>query len=85
MLTHFLQQDLNEKRIIRAYYDVRILKNDMRGRSDSLHLDRLAGLTKLLRKPLTRKQEQIFTEVDKINQIQSFGSIKVKCQEITFF
>ena len=37
----------------------------MRGRSDSLHLDRLAGLTKLLSKPLTRKQEQIFTEVDR--------------------
>ena len=55
----------DEKRIIRAYYDVRILKNDMRGRSDSLHLDRLAGLTKLLSKPLTRKQEQIFTEVDR--------------------
>ena len=55
----------DEKRIIRAYYDVRILKNDMRGRSDSLHLDKLAGLTKLLSKPLTRKQEQIFTEVDR--------------------
>ncbi|MFL2601360.1 MAG: OstA-like protein [Flavobacteriaceae bacterium] len=55
----------DDRRIIRAYYDVRILKNDMRGRSDSLHLDRSAGLTKLLSKPLTRKQEQIFTEVDR--------------------
>ena len=55
----------DEKRIIRAYYDVRILKNDMTGRSDSLHLDKLAGVTKLLSKPLTRKQEQIFSEVDR--------------------
>ena len=54
-----------EKRIIRGYYDVKILKNDITGRSDSLHLDRLVGLTKLLRKPLTRKQQQIFTEAQK--------------------
>ena len=53
------------KRIIRGYYDVKILKNDITGRSDSLHLDRLVGLTKLLRKPLTRKQQQIFTEAQK--------------------
>ena len=55
----------NKKRIIRAYYDVRILKDDMRGRSDSLYLDKLSGLTKLLSKPLTKKQQQVFTEVDR--------------------
>jgi lipopolysaccharide export system protein LptA len=51
-----------EKRILRAYYDVRILKSDLRGRSDSLYLDEAVGLTKLLKKPLTKQQEQVFTE-----------------------
>lgn len=51
-----------EKRILRAYYDVRILKSDLRGRSDSLYLDESKGLTKLLKKPLTKQQEQVFTE-----------------------
>jgi|TARA_A200000159_G_scaffold164937_1_gene197692 lipopolysaccharide export system protein LptA len=51
-----------EKRILRAYYDVRILKSDLRGRSDSLYLDESVGLTKLLKKPLTKQQEQVFTE-----------------------
>jgi lipopolysaccharide export system protein LptA len=51
-----------EKRILRAYYDVRILKSDLRGRSDSLYLDEAIGLTKLLKKPLTKQQEQVFTE-----------------------
>lgn len=54
----------DEKRILRAYYDVRILKSDLRGRSDSLHLDESIGLTKLLKKPLSRQQEQVFTEKD---------------------
>ena len=54
-----------ERRILRAYYDVRILKSDLRGRSDSLFLDESIGLTKLLNKPLTKIQEQIFTEADR--------------------
>lgn len=53
-----------EKRILRAYYDVRILKSDIRGRSDSLYLDESIGLTKLLKKPLTKQEEQVFTEKD---------------------
>lgn len=54
-----------ERRILRAYYDVRILKSDLRGRSDSLYLDESIGLTKLLNKPLSKQQEQIFTEADR--------------------
>ena len=53
-----------DKRILRAYYDVRILKSDLRGRSDSLYLDESIGLTKLLKKPLSKQQEQVFTEKD---------------------
>ncbi len=44
---------------------MRILKSDLRGRSDSLFLDESIGLTKLLNKPLTKQQEQIFTEADR--------------------
>ena len=54
-----------ERRILRAYYDVRILKSDLRGISDSLYLDESIGLTKLLTKPLSNQQEQIFTEADR--------------------
>lgn len=53
-----------EQRILRAYYDVRILKSDIRGKSDSLYLDESIGLTKLLSKPRTSQQKQIFTEAD---------------------
>ncbi len=44
---------------------MRILKSDLRGRSDSLYLDESIGLTKLLNKPLSKQQEQIFTEADR--------------------
>ena len=54
-----------ERRILRAYYDVRILKSDLRGVSDSLYLDESIGLTKLLNKPLSDQQEQVFTEADR--------------------
>ncbi len=54
-----------QRRILRAYYDVRILKSDLRGVSDSLYLDESIGLTKLLNKPLSNQQEQIFTEVER--------------------
>ena len=53
------------RRILRAYYGVRILKSDLRGKSDSLFLDESTGLTKLLSKPLTRQQEQTFTEAER--------------------
>src|SRR6056300_1781178 len=53
-----------DKRILRGYYDVRILKSDIRGRSDSIYLDESIGLTKLLKKPLTKQEEQVFTEKD---------------------
>ncbi|MCM4154465.1 OstA-like protein [Gramella sp. AN32] len=37
-----------EKRILRGFYDVRIFKTDMSGRSDSLYSDQSSGLTKLI-------------------------------------
>jgi lipopolysaccharide export system protein LptA len=72
------------KRILRAYYDVRILKSDLRGHSDSLYLDESTGLTKLLSRPLTKQQEQIFTEVDhnKNNPVLWFDKSQMSGDEI---
>ena len=73
-----------EKRILRAYYDVRILKSDIRGRSDSLYLDESIGLTKLLKKPLSKEQEQVFTEQDytKNNPVLWFDKSQMTGDEI---
>ena len=73
-----------EKRILRAYYDVRILKSDIRGRSDSLYLDESIGLTKLLKKPLTKQEVQIFTDEDlnKRNPVLWFDQSQMTGNEI---
>lgn len=73
-----------EKRILRGYYDVRILKSDIRGRSDSIYLDESIGLTKLLNKPLTKKQEQVFTEADRNanNPVLWFGESQMSGDKI---
>ena len=74
----------NDKRILRGYYDVRILKSDIRGRSDSLYLDQSIGLTKLLSRPLTNQQEQIFTEADRngANPVLWFGESQMSGDKI---
>ena len=73
-----------DKRILRGYYDVRILKSDIRGRSDSLYLDQSIGLTKLLSMPLTNQQEQIFTEADRngANPVLWFGESQMSGDKI---
>ena len=73
-----------EKRILRGYYDVRILKSDIRGRSDSLYLDQSIGLTKLLSRPLTNQQDQIFTEADRngANPVLWFGESQMSGDKI---
>ena len=73
-----------ERRILRAYYDVRILKSDLRGRSDSLYLDESIGLTKLLNKPLTKQQEQVFKEADrnKNNPVLWFDKSQMSGNEV---
>ncbi len=37
-----------EKRIIRGFYDVRLFKQDMSGKSDSVHINQATGLTKMI-------------------------------------
>ena len=74
-----------EKKILRGYYDVRVFKTDLKGKSDSLHLDQSTGLIKLLKLPLSRKENQILTASQKTKKILFYGLEKVKCQEIKYF
>lgn len=74
----------SEKKILRGYYDVRIFKSDLRGKSDSLHLDQSTGLIKMLKLPLNRKENQILTESQKNgrNPILWFGKSQMSGDEI---
>ena len=55
----------SEARILRGYYGVKILKTDLRGKSDSLYLDETIGRIELHKRPLTRKETQILSQEDK--------------------
>ena len=74
----------SEKRILRGYYDVRVFKSDLRGKSDSLHLDQSTGLIKMLKLPLNRKENQILTESQKNgrNPVLWFGKSQMSGDEI---
>ena len=74
----------SEKKILRGFYDVRIFKSDLRGKSDSLHLDQSTGLIKMLKLPLTRKESQIFTESQKNarNPVLWFGKSQMSGDKI---
>ena len=65
----------DEKKILKGYYDVRILKSDVRGLSDSIHFNQETGLIKLLKKPRSSKYLKSLTdeEKNKINPIIWFG------------
>jgi len=54
-----------EHRIMRGFYDVRIFKKDLKGKSDSIFIDELTGLTKLFKKPLLKIEKQVFTDSEK--------------------
>ena len=41
-----------ENRIIRGFYDVRLYKSDMSGKSDSIHVQQSTGLTQMLGNPV---------------------------------
>lgn len=74
----------SDKRILRGYYDVRIFKSDLRGKSDSIHLNQKTGLIKMLKLPLTRKENQIFSESQKNarNPILWFGKSQMSGDKI---
>tara|TARA_B100001109_G_scaffold216352_1_gene185704 strand:- start:32 stop:1699 length:1668 start_codon:yes stop_codon:yes gene_type:complete len=73
-----------EKKILRGYYDVKIFKTDLRGKSDSLHLDQSTGLIKLLKLPLSRKENQILTtsQKNKKNPVLWFGKSQMSGDKI---
>ena len=74
----------SDKRILRGYYDVRIFKSDLRGKSDSIHLNQKTGLIKMLKLPLSRKENQIFSKSQKNarNPILWFGKSQMSGDKI---
>lgn len=64
------------ERILRGFYDVRILKSDMRAKSDSIYFNETTGGIRLYKRPLTSKEKQVFTEKDltQRNPVMWFGN-----------
>ena len=64
------------KRILRGFYDVRILKSDMRAKSDSIYFNETTGGIRLYKRPLTEKEKQVFTKEDltQRNPVMWFGN-----------
>ena len=73
-----------EKKILKGYYDVRILKSDVRGLSDSIHFNQETGLIKLLKQPKSSKFLKTLTdeEKNKINPIIWFGKNQITGDQI---
>ncbi|MBN08972.1 MAG: OstA-like protein [Flavobacteriaceae bacterium] len=73
-----------ENRLLKGFYDVRIFKSDIRGKSDSLFLDQKTGNIELIKKPFTKKENQLFTEEEKNkrNPILWFGDSQMTGDEI---
>jgi len=64
-----------EDRLLRGYYNVKIFKSDLSGKSDSIYVHQKLGLTKLLRLPLSERDQQLLTpsEITKRNPVLWFG------------
>ncbi len=71
-------------RRIKAFYDVRIFKSDIRGKSDSLIYNEGNGIIKLFKKPLTKKQIRTYTKSEKNqkNPVLWFGENQMSGEEI---
>ena len=71
-------------RILRGFYDVRILKSDMRAKSDSIYFNETTGGIRLFKRPLTAKEKQVFTEKDltQRNPVMWFGNSQMSGNEI---
>ena len=74
----------DERKILKGYYDVRILKSDVRGLSDSIHFNQETGLIKLLKQPKSTKFLKTLTdeEKNKINPIIWFGKNQITGDQI---
>ena len=74
----------DEKKILKGYYDVRILKSDISGLSDSIHFNQETGLIKLLNKPKSSKFIKSLSdeEKNKLNPIIWFGKNQITGDKI---
>ena len=74
----------DERKILKGYYDVRILKSDIRGLSDSIHFNQETGLIKLLKKPIKSRFLKQLTdeEKNKLNPIIWFGENQITGDKI---
>ena len=73
-----------EHRVLRGYYNVKILKSDIRGKSDSLYLDNQIGKIELHKRPLTKKEDQILSDDEKNskNPVLWFGASQMSGEVI---
>jgi lipopolysaccharide export system protein LptA len=74
----------DEQKILKGFYDVRIFKSDVRGKSDSIHYNQTNGLIKLLKRPLNQSIIRNLTdeEKNKKNPIVWFGKNQLTGDEI---
>ena len=74
----------DEERILRAYYGVKIFKSDLRGKSDSLHLNQKTGLIKLLKMPLSKIENRTLniSQKNTRNPVLWFGRSQMSGDEI---
>ncbi len=74
----------SDKRILRGYYGVKILKSDIRGISDSIYFDESKGKIELHKKPLSKKQKQILSLKSKLklNPVVWFNDSQMSGNEI---
>ena len=73
-----------EHRVLRGYYNVKILKSDIRGKSDSLYLDNQIGKIELHKRPITKKEDQILSDDEKNskNPVLWFGASQMSGEVI---
>jgi lipopolysaccharide export system protein LptA len=50
-----------EQRILRGFHDVRIFKEDLSGKTDSIHYNQTSGRAKLIRRPISDRDLQYLT------------------------
>ena len=73
-----------ENRIIKGRYNVKFYKKNLSGRADKIIINQKSGLTKLQRKPLSKREKQILTskEISKRNPIIWNGESQMTGDEI---
>ena len=74
----------DEQKILKGYYDVRILKSDVKGLSDSIHFNQKTGLIKLLKRPKDKKVTRNLTDEqkNKLNPVIWFDKSQITGDKI---